>query len=405
LMPLQSTPMFHEIEIQIIAKLNNHMPSWQKFAGLLVKHHGSMAGLFPELHSSEHSEVMFDLLTMGQDHINPPVPSRYRVDSEGVAAFISSYGDWWIDSESGHLLDKYERVHAKIEKVIKHGEFVWAKMIYEGKELVQKYCLNGDPDIGLEYIRDEISEEVIKGATPDFGNSNYIYYVKDDQICCFPNERDVNAFDMSSVSLKKLLRDSTNEEENLKILSKIDKKDENGFDAYYYLSKKRLLVRCVERKSSREDHKINDVIFCFKYNGRKRFIYQSKHKRLVPRGIYSSRNHGSLGKFKFFSRKGADYCLAYSTLTGEFSLGCYQDSSYITVLKWGVHCPASFKYGNSPTSMKIQWHKKKNRESKIFFCMDWDKFSEELRVAACWLKGPNPHLVVPHVTLFSLNID
>lgn len=405
LIPLQSTPLFHEIEIQILAKLNRHMPSWQQFAGLLVKHHGSMAGLFPNLHSSEHSEVMFDLLTMAEGHINPPVPSRFRVDSSGVAAFISSYGDWWVDSEFGQLLDKYERVHAKVTKTVKYAEYVWTKMNYEGKELVQKYCLSDDPDIGLEYIRDEISEEAFKGAIPDFGNSKYIYYVRDGQICCFPNERELSLFDMKSISLNKLLRDSIHEEENVKILKNIDKINESAYDAHYYLSKRRLLIRCIEGKSTRDDKKINDVIFSFKYSGGKKFIYQSKHKRLVPKDIYNSKNQATLGKFKFFSRRKVDYCLAYSTLTGEFSLGCYQDDSYVTVLKWGVHCPASFKYGNSPSSLKIEWQRKKNREKNIYFCMDWDQFTEELRVAACWVKGPNPHLLVPHLTLFSLNID
>lgn len=405
LLPLQSTPLFHEIEIQLIAKANNHLPSWQRFAGLLVKNYGSMAGLFPNLHSSEHTEVMFDLLTMAQDHINPPVPSRFRVDSSGVAAFISSYGDWWVDSNTGQLLDKYERVHAKVTKVVKYGPFVWAQILHEGNTLVQKYYLSEKPDIGLEYIRDEVSEEAIRGAIPDFGNSKYIYYVRERQISCFPNERNINAFNMTSCSLKKLLRDSSNEEENLKVLNKIEKKGDNVYDAYYFLSKKRLLIRYVENQSNIENQKINDIIFCFKYSEGTKFKYQSKHTKVISKSNYFSKRNECLAKFKFFTRRGVDYCLAYSTLTGEFSLGCYQDFSYQVVLKWEVHCPASFKYGNSPSSLKIEWYRKKNRETNIFFCMDWDRYSEELRVAACWLKGPNPHLVVPHLTLFSLNID
>ena len=343
---------------------------------------------------------------MSNGRINPPVPARYRVDSKGVAAFISSRGDWWIDSHSGRLIDFYQRVNAKVARVVTFGPYVWSVLLQEGKVLIQRYHLSKSGSDSLDYIRDEVSEEILKGQVPDFGNKRFIYYVLDDKVYCFPNKAVLGIPDIQTASLRKLLSQSKFGARNVRVLDFVKKAGNWYYDAYYFLSKTRLIIRYVEHKTVEDGcQKIEDLVFCFSYLGENEFEYKSRHAELVDYDRYISKDHRKLANFRFFSRQHVDYCLAYSTMNGQFSLACFSKYSFTQVLPWGYHFPTSFKLGNSPVSSEIEWFKKKNREANIFYCMDWDKHTDRLRVAACWLKGPNPHLVVPYVTQLTLRID
>lgn len=399
--------LFSKMESQLSEKEQGLLPNWVHFCWLLIKQGDGLAMFFPSLHYMDHAEALFDLATMSTGAINPSVPARFRVDSKGVAAFFSSQGDWWTNNQDGTLLSHFERTHARIIKSVKFGPYVWSLILQDGRSLVQKHHLSEDASAdSLDYMRDEVSITLLPGKIPDFGSKKLIFYVNDGVIHSFPNKAILSSEDMKTVSLRTLLSKPDNESRNSLVADRL--RDSHGwyYDSYYYLSKSRLIARYVERQTVEDGcATIEDVIFCFKWYGGTDFEYKSRRVELLEYDRYYSKYHGKLAQFKFFSQRKKDYALTYSSLTGEFSLGCFSSFTYKTILPWGVHFPANLKIGNSPQSRRVEWFKKRNKETNLFYCMSWDNHEKTLRVAASWLKGPNPHLVVPHITTYSFRIN